>query len=87
MPQPSSPYQPIDCNFYDILLERATLRRPARIVYTTPTGPQELEALIADVYTQNKEEFMRLHTGQLIRLDQLITVDGIPLPESNRCHF
>jgi Rho-binding antiterminator len=87
MAKPTSPYQPIDCNFYDILLERATLRHPARIRYLAGGGPDEVVALIEDVYTQNKEEFMRLHTGQLIRLDQLIAVDGVPLPEGGSCSF
>ncbi len=87
MSTPNTPYHPIDCNFYDVLLDRATRKHPAQIQYLTADGPHTLEAIIMDVYTQNKAEFMQLDNGLHIRLDQLIAVDGIPLPEGGQCGF
>jgi Rho-binding antiterminator len=77
-----APYQPIDCNYYDLLLERATLRRPCRIELLLPQGPETLaEAVIEDVYTADGAEYLRLAGSQTpIRLDAIVSVDGLPRP-------
>ena len=71
-------YQPIDCNFHDWLLAKATLRERVVIQYSTGSGtsPMKVEAVIQDVFTENKEEFVRLDTGAVIRLDRLAEVAG-----------
>lgn len=76
------PYQPIDCNYYDLLLERATLRRPCRLELLLPEGPETLEAaLIEDVYTESGAEYLRLAGApNPIRLDAILSVDGLPRP-------
>lgn len=71
------PYRPINCSFHDVLLHLATLKRTAEVVYwhdaTTSTA---LRSRIYDVYTEGAAEFMRLENERIIRLDQLISVDG-----------
>lgn len=76
-------YQPINCDFYDELEARATLRRHCRIEFRDATGQvQTTEAVIKDLYIRSKVEYMLLSTGLEIRLDRLVSVDGKPLPEA-----
>ncbi len=81
-------YIPIDCSFHDILLDRATRRKKIRIDYFSLSQEKEsTEAVIVDVFTKSKEEFMKLDTEEVIRLDYIISVDNIPLPEESSCAF
>jgi Rho-binding antiterminator len=69
-------YIPIDCNSYDVLLAKATLKTNCKISYTNEDGNVlQTEGIIIDVYTKTKEEFLQLNNGIVIRLDKLITVD------------
>ncbi len=68
-------YQPINCNFYDILEAAATTKKVVKIIYTTSTGEAILNAKIVDLYTKNKEEFMVLDNQLTIRLDKIVSVD------------
>lgn len=70
------PYKPIDCGFHDVLLHVATRRIYSRIHYITDIGEIcYIDALINDVFTRNKEEFMVLASGEEIRLDKIIQVN------------
>jgi Rho-binding antiterminator len=76
-------YQPINCDFYDELEARATLRRPCRIEFRNASGQdQTTEAVIKDLYIRSKVEYLLLSTGLEIRLDHLVSVDGRLLPEA-----
>lgn len=77
-------YTPIDCNYYDRLEALATLRQRIRIDYRNEKGEATVleYAMIVDLQTRNKEEFMILENGQEIRLDKLIAVDGKVPPGS-----
>ncbi len=73
-------YQPISCSFYDELEMRATLGRQCMIRFRTATGEErEVRSRIVDLFTRRKEEFLLLADGRRIRLDHLISVDGISL--------
>lgn len=75
-------YIPLNCNLHDHLEALATLRKQCRIVYQQADGRRtETIDIIADVYTRNKEEFVVLGAGEVIRLDALIEVDGLPFIE------
>ena len=68
-------YIAIDCNFYDVLLENATLKTKVDISYTD----EEQNIInvidrIIDVYTKSKNEYMQLENGAIIRLDYIISV-------------
>ncbi|WP_291910583.1 hypothetical protein [Chitinophaga sp. CB10] len=77
------PYRPIDCNYYDRLEAWATLHIDCKIDYYDDNGqPQELTAVIEDLYVYEKVEYMRMSTGNVIRLDRLIAVNDIPVPGS-----
>lgn len=70
-------YQPISCNFYDILEESATLRKRSIIhFYNTNWQEEQIVSRIINLFTKEKEEFMELENDKIIRLDHLISVDG-----------
>ena len=79
-------YQPVSCEFHDVLESLATRRQPSRVVYRAVAGEasapmQETLAVIADVFSRSGQEFIRLDSGLTIRLDQLVSVDGRKLAE------
>ena len=77
----SSPYEPISCAFHDLLLAKATQKEQVRIHYFLVEGNEAMvRDTIIDVYTQNGAEFMKLGSGESIRLDRLISVGGAMRP-------
>lgn len=77
----SDMYRPIDCGVHDELLARATLGRPAEIVYVDDDGAEKtVQDRIVDVFARNRAEFLRLACGLEIRLDKLVALDGTPIP-------
>jgi Rho-binding antiterminator len=77
-------YHPINCSFHDILLENATFGKNIAIIYNEVEGTRkESNNIIKDVYTKNSEEFMLLDDGKIIRLDHIVSVDGVLLPETS----
>jgi Rho-binding antiterminator len=76
-------YIPIDCNSYDVLLAKATLKTNCKISYTNEDGNiLQTEGIIIDVYSKVKEEFLQLNNGITIRLDKLISVDDEQIDKS-----
>ncbi|MGJ3249649.1 MAG: hypothetical protein ACFE0J_00755 [Elainellaceae cyanobacterium] len=75
-------YSPINCDFHDELEAIATLRNKCVIVYRNSDGEMRVQDYIDDVYAQNGEEFIKLRSGLIIRLDALVEVDGKSLPLS-----
>lgn len=81
METPERPYQPIDCNYYDRLEAWATMQTLCVIAFTDGQGlRQEVSARIRNLYTLNKAEFLQLDNGLVLRLDSLLSVNGIPVP-------
>ena len=75
-----STYQPINCAFHDVLESVAVLRTPALIHFLDDDGvAASLQSRIADVYSHDGAEFLRLPSGERIRLDQLLSIDGVQL--------
>jgi len=72
-----APYQPISCDYYDHLEIWAMRKTPVTIIYKNE-GEEELtiESVIKTLKTLNKEEFVVLTSGQEIRLDRLISING-----------
>jgi Rho-binding antiterminator len=80
-PNPS-PYIPISCEFHDRLEDLATLHKPTRVRYFDNDGlQQQRDASITDVFARNGEEFISLSSGELVRLDHLVEVDGVSLAD------
>lgn len=71
-------YEPIDCGFHDALVSWATLQQPVEVVYRSETGEETIiQDRIADVYTREGAEYVKLQNGQIIRLDMLRHVEEI----------
>lgn len=76
-------YQPIDCSYHDMLLEKATFNKLVDIVYLKNSDVQKVNSIIRNVYTERGFEFMILDNKAIIRLDKIISVDGNKLPNSS----
>ncbi|MEZ4963209.1 MAG: Rho-binding antiterminator [Saprospiraceae bacterium] len=74
------PYQPISCDFHSELELLALRRTTVEIRYRNGEGVETIEhAPLLDLYTRNREEFLLLPNNREIRLDQLISVNGLEL--------
>lgn len=74
------PYQPISCSFYNRLERLALKQLPVPLVFYEEKELKSLAAVvIEDVFTRKKAEYLRLSGGIEIRLDRLVSVNGIPL--------
>jgi Rho-binding antiterminator len=72
-----NPYNPIDCNFYDYFLDASTRKLPSEIRYWEAGNEVVLKnAIITDVFTRQGEEFLLTNTALIIRLDQVISLNG-----------
>lgn len=73
------PYTPPSCRLYDHL-EASSMRRKRSVVVFRDHKGQEvsLETTIADLFSKDGADWARLATGDVLRLDQLVSVDGIP---------
>ncbi len=74
------PYCPISCDFHSEL-ELLALRRTAIEIHYRNNDRAEttVHAPILDLYTRNGEEFLLLPGQKEIRLDCLISVNGLKL--------
>ena len=80
-------YIPISCSYYDRLEAWAVRREPVKIQFQDLAQEKsvETEGIIVDLISRDKVEYLVLDTGEIIRLDHLITVNDIPLPVNNAC--
>jgi Rho-binding antiterminator len=77
MTRPSTPYAPINCEFHDVLEATATRRSTASIRFMDEDGAQQQRnARIIALYANGGSEYAELDTGERIRLDRLVSVDG-----------
>lgn len=72
-------YQSINCSYYDQLEAYATQRTRCSIVYRVNDAEQHAEGIIIDLFAQHGAEYLKLDNGTVIRLDDLISVNGIAL--------
>lgn len=71
-------YQPIACQFYDVLELHASRKKTVNISYFTSSQEvKTVHSVISTLVTKNKEEFLVLPDGTEIRLDQIIGIDDI----------
>ncbi|NNM31729.1 MAG: hypothetical protein HKO53_01600 [Gemmatimonadetes bacterium] len=69
---PATDYVPVSCSFHDVLEDAAVRRVVRQITYQDAEGVEHLvRSTIDDVWSRNGEEFARLGTGDVVRLDRL----------------
>ncbi|RPD39675.1 hypothetical protein [Chitinophaga barathri] len=76
-------YTPINCDYYDRLEAWATMHTICLLrFYDEEGGEHEVSTRIKDLYALNKAEYLLADNGLVIRLDRLIAVNNIPVPQS-----
>ncbi len=80
-------YRPVDCRFYDVLEASATQKKYTKIQYFTDLHEfYTVNSVVKDLQTEHHEEFMHLATGEKIRLDRLMSIDGVMNPAHAHLH-
>lgn len=76
-------YIPIDCSFYDRIEAAIVLRKVVHLVYADIQGRKVIaDTLLKDTRTELGEEFLILPSGEQIRMDRIISLDGVPVPKA-----
>ncbi len=73
----SRPYVPINCEFHDVLETVAVQRRAVPMVIEEDGAEHALLARIVDITAHDGVETMRLEDGRIVRLDAIVSVDGV----------
>lgn len=75
-------YRPIACSLHDQLEVVALRGRPVRLRVREPDGSvRELEDRVVDWVARDGAEWVVLGAGGEVRLDRLVSVDGIDFGE------
>ena len=75
-------YVPISCDFYDEIELLALRKSSCKVIFRNEKEEEELiEGVIDNVYSKNKEEFLEMNGIFKIRLDRLVSINGMPLPD------
>lgn len=73
-------YQPISCDFHSELELLALRGALCQVLYKSEDEKiVNISGIIKDLYTLNKEEFLLLQDSTEIRLDNLVSVNGMEL--------
>lgn len=75
---PTAEYQPIDCGFYDHFEAAIVQRRPVTLEYFPADGASVTKKIrLLDLKTESGEEFVQLDGGEWLRLDRVVSLDGV----------
>jgi len=73
-------YTPISCELYDRLEAAATLNLICQIIYLDENNkPTYIKDEIKDIYASVHEEYIKLLSEKITRLDKLISFNGSEL--------
>ncbi len=75
-------YIPIACGFHDRLEHWAVRSETVEIVWLEGAAERTTLASIADVFAKDGADWLKLGSGEVIRADHLVSVGGIPRPNS-----
>ncbi len=76
-------YIPISCDFYDEIELLALRKSKCKVIFRNANNEEELiEGVISNVFSKNKEEFLEMEGDVKIRLDRLVSINGMPLPDA-----
>lgn len=82
MPDPSAPYTPINCEFHDVLEATATRRASTVIRFIDDDGHAQVrDTRIVTLSARDGIEYVELGTGERVRLDRLVAIDGTALAD------
>ncbi|MBS4035295.1 MAG: hypothetical protein KGZ85_12570 [Ignavibacterium sp.] len=76
-------YKPIACGLHDELELRALRKSKIEISFTDESNSiQTIACVIDDIFSKDKIEYLKTDNGLLIRLDDIVELDGIPFNKS-----
>jgi Rho-binding antiterminator len=74
-------YIPINCSFYDRIEAAIVMKSVVQLEYSgLDDRPLIIETELKDTLTKEGEEFVILPSGEKIRMDRIICLDGLLLP-------
>lgn len=74
----NQPYQPIDCSFYDRIEAAIVLRTPVLLEFVdADNSPVTNRIHLVNTRIADGEEFVILENGQEVRMDRIISLNGI----------
>ena len=69
-------YLPISCDLHDVLEAAATTREWVQVTFLDEDGShQQRNTRIVDVFSRDAAEYLSMATGEVVRLDRLVTVN------------
>lgn len=80
MQNESTSYTPIACGFHDRLEHWAIRQDIVTVVWMENDKQRSAEDRITDVFAESGADYIKLGSGETIRLDFLVSVDGIDVP-------
>ncbi len=79
-----TPYKPIACSFYDIIETAAVKKSDINITYLNNGEITErVNVQITSINSKNKAEYITLSDNTEVRLDKILTINGVVL--RNNC--
>jgi Rho-binding antiterminator len=79
-----TPYRSLACSSYDQLESLAMRKSKCTITYLDGSELKKETGIITDLFSRGGAEYITLNTTLVIRLDQLIDVNGISM-QSQSC--
>jgi Rho-binding antiterminator len=77
----NQPYIPISCAVHDELLALASFQKDCELTIAVSEGRVErIRGIIKDVYSREGAEYLQLRDGSTFRLDQILALNGRPIP-------
>lgn len=70
-------YQPIDCGVYDEIEVLAMQKKPCEIEFRQEDlTVRSITTEVLDVYSKDHAEWVKLASGDVVRLDQIVRLNG-----------
>jgi len=79
MTEEKQSYRSIGCSYYDQLEAYAVKRTRCSIVHRNGESVGTSEGIIVNLFAKDSAEFLKLDDGTVIRLDRIVSVNGMPL--------
>lgn len=75
-------YIPIACGFHDRLEHWAVVRDDVEIVWLDGANQRTVRTSVVDVFAKEGADWVQLDTGDVIRADYLVSIEGVPRPDA-----
>ncbi len=78
----NSVYKSISCSSYDEFESLAVTKTLVEIIYDSDNSEKSVKGIIEDVFSKNGGEFIKINSGEIIRLDAILSVNGKQIIQS-----